>query len=167
MVEKALVRYDLAIGRAIGSVDLNDYTPIDTPAGASGFIWKQLRQLRIVIPAFVCGIYLKEKAMDEYKVYVEGLFRNFGESKDTYLSSDFEELVTNSLAAYSEVARSAMARIVAGYWSRYCLHRLHGLPFSSTPALSLWRWVARFNTGPSLLVNMAFLVSVDLQIQRH
>jgi rifampicin phosphotransferase len=124
MIEKVFMQYDPALSRAIGSINLDDYTPTKTPSSASGFIWKQLRQIRIALPAMFWGFCYKDKAMDEYKEFVDKLMERFNSSNDAGCTSDFETLVTSTLSEYCAVAMSAMARIVAAYWSRYRLNRL-------------------------------------------
>ena len=126
MIENGMAKYDPALGRAIGSVNLEDYIPLETPAGANGMIWKQLRQLGRAIPGMFWGLYLQDKAMDEYLAFIEDIMVRYDEENgDAYLpDADFQTVVKTSMEEWASKAVSSMARIIAGYWSRYRLQKL-------------------------------------------
>ena len=103
MIEKGFTQYDPAMARAIRTVDLDDYTPIETPSGASGFIWKQLWQIRRALPGIFWGLYLRDKAMDEYVEYVNELLIRYSEENDKECTADFEDLVMSSLSDWLDI----------------------------------------------------------------
>ena len=42
---------DPSIGRALDSIDLDEYTPVDVPAGVRGYLWRNIKPILRIIPS--------------------------------------------------------------------------------------------------------------------
>jgi phosphohistidine swiveling domain-containing protein len=74
MVEKAFAMSDKSLGRAIDSIELDEYTPSHPLPGAWKFIWFTLRQLFQMLPNMLFGMFWGKKALLNYQEYSQELF---------------------------------------------------------------------------------------------
>lgn len=122
MVEKAFAVSDKSLGRAIDSIDLDDYTPLYAMSGSWMFLWTSLLQLLQLLPKMIHELFSGRKALVGYQKYSQELFDDCQD--DEYLKDcSFGDTVDATMIRFRGLL-PRLGALVLPFISRWRIHKM-------------------------------------------
>ena len=122
MVGKAFAASDKAVGRALDSIDLDEYTPSHAIPRSWNFLWLTLIQLFQMMPNMLYGLFRGDKALIGYQQYSQELFNDCQD--DEYLKdSSFGDTVRETMNRFEGLI-PRIGAIMTPLISRWRVHKM-------------------------------------------
>lgn len=122
MVEKAFALSDKSLGRAIASINLDDYTSSYAFRGSWRFVWISILQLFQLLPMMLYGLFSGHKALISYQEYSQELFDDCQDEE--YLQDcSFADTVAATMTRF-EGLLPRLGTLVLPFISRWRIHKM-------------------------------------------
>jgi len=122
MVEKAFAVSDKSLGRAIDSIELDEYTPSRHVPVWWGFLSTSLYQMFQLLPNMLYGLFSGEKALASYQEYSQELFHNC-QDDEYWKDCSFSDTVAKAMTRF-EGLLPRIGALLTPFVSRWRVHNM-------------------------------------------